>query len=325
MAHGPPGPSSGSFTPVLLENPGAGLFAGYTPLPRRLRRAVWSRRRSSPRVPAHCHAPRRARAERARARAAPRGARPAQPGRHVLGLRGSARRGEDLPALPHPPDALRGGLGPHGAGLEQRVRALGLFLDDVYGDQRILKEERVPRDARARLRAVPEAGPRPAAPGRRAHPHRGRRHHPRSGRDLPGPRGQPPHAVRRLLRPGEPAHQQARPAAPAGQGARAAGRPLPGPARRDAALGVAREPERHERRRAHAGALQLGLFRAQLPRAHDGARARAGPRPVRRSGRGLLSGRRAALAGSTSSTAASTRRSSTPRPSAPTACSACAA
>ncbi|KYF86060.1 hypothetical protein BE20_30230 [Sorangium cellulosum] len=31
-------------------------------------------------------------------------------------------------------------------GLEQRVRALGLFLDDVYGDQRILKDERVPRD-----------------------------------------------------------------------------------------------------------------------------------------------------------------------------------
>ncbi len=29
-------------------------------------------------------------------------------------------------------------------GLEQRVRALGLFLDDVYGDQRILAEKRIP-------------------------------------------------------------------------------------------------------------------------------------------------------------------------------------
>lgn len=31
-------------------------------------------------------------------------------------------------------------------GLEQRVRALGLFLDDVYGDQRILREDPVLRD-----------------------------------------------------------------------------------------------------------------------------------------------------------------------------------
>jgi uncharacterized circularly permuted ATP-grasp superfamily protein len=31
-------------------------------------------------------------------------------------------------------------------GLAQRVRALGLFLDDVYGEQRILEEGRIPRD-----------------------------------------------------------------------------------------------------------------------------------------------------------------------------------
>jgi len=31
-------------------------------------------------------------------------------------------------------------------GLEQRVRALGLFLDDIYGDQRILVEGRIPRE-----------------------------------------------------------------------------------------------------------------------------------------------------------------------------------
>ena len=32
------------------------------------------------------------------------------------------------------------------AGLRQRVHALNLFLGDVYGEQRILKEGRVPRD-----------------------------------------------------------------------------------------------------------------------------------------------------------------------------------
>ena len=31
-------------------------------------------------------------------------------------------------------------------GLAQRVHALGLFLDDIYGDQRILEEKRIPRD-----------------------------------------------------------------------------------------------------------------------------------------------------------------------------------
>jgi uncharacterized circularly permuted ATP-grasp superfamily protein len=31
-------------------------------------------------------------------------------------------------------------------GLHQRVRALGMFLDDIYGDQRILKEKRIPAD-----------------------------------------------------------------------------------------------------------------------------------------------------------------------------------
>ncbi|MCC6557291.1 MAG: circularly permuted type 2 ATP-grasp protein [Polyangiaceae bacterium] len=31
-------------------------------------------------------------------------------------------------------------------GLAQRVRTLGLFLDDVYGEQRILAEDRIPRD-----------------------------------------------------------------------------------------------------------------------------------------------------------------------------------
>src|SRR5919204_4672487 len=31
-------------------------------------------------------------------------------------------------------------------GLQQRLRALSMFLDDVYGDQRILAERRIPRE-----------------------------------------------------------------------------------------------------------------------------------------------------------------------------------
>ena len=40
-------------------------------------------------------------------------------------------------------------------GLEQRVRALGLFLDDVYGEQRMLAEQPVPARDRPRRQAVP--------------------------------------------------------------------------------------------------------------------------------------------------------------------------
>ena len=83
------------------------------------------------------------------------------------------------------------------------------------------------------------------------------------------------------------------------------------------------DPERVDRRRAHAGPVQLGLLRAQLPRAHDGPRAGRGARPVRRRRQGLRAHHARPAPRRTSSTAAPTTRSSTPRSSAPTACSAC--
>ena len=74
----------------------------------------------------------------------------------------------------------------------------------------------------------------------------------------------------------------------------------------------ARRTRRPARRRAHAGAVQLGLLRAQLPRAHDGHRARR-RRPTSSSTTTRSScARRAACGASTSSIAASTTPSSIP-------------
>ncbi len=67
-------------------------------------------------------------------------------------------------------------------GLVQRVRALELFLDDIYGDQRILADGAVPADLVLGLEELVPAAPRRAPGGRRAHPHRRDRPRPRSRR-----------------------------------------------------------------------------------------------------------------------------------------------
>ena len=65
-------------------------------------------------------------------------------------------------------------------GLQQRLRALGMFLDDIYGEQKILAAGVVPAEM-----VLGAAGYRPMlrghqAAGRRAHSHLRRRSDPRS-------------------------------------------------------------------------------------------------------------------------------------------------
>jgi uncharacterized circularly permuted ATP-grasp superfamily protein len=89
-------------------------------------------------------------------------------------------------------------------GVIQRVQALNLFLDDVYHDQKILKDGIVPAEL-----VLGNANYRPEMVGLDV-PHGTYVHVcgidicPRRGRHLPRAGGQCPHAVRRLLRGREP-------------------------------------------------------------------------------------------------------------------------
>ena len=94
-------------------------------------------------------------------------------------------------------------------GVAQRVRALNLFLDDLYGRQRILTEGVVPAElvfAGANLRRE-MIGLEPPG-GIFAHV-AGDRPDPRRRGPLPGAGGQPPDAVGRQLRAREPAGAEA--------------------------------------------------------------------------------------------------------------------
>ena len=89
--------------------------------------------------------------------------------------------------------------------------ALNMFLDDIYGEQKILQGGRHPGrpgPRRQALRAPSCAGIKAAR--RRAHPHRGHRPHPQPRRRVPRARGQPAHAVGRVVRGREPPGHQAR-------------------------------------------------------------------------------------------------------------------
>ena len=166
-------------------------------------------------------------------------------------------------------------------GLKQRIRALNMFIDDMYHEQRIVRDgvfpEYMAQSSKCFLNRC--AGLKPPK-GVWCHitgtdlVRDCRRHGLRAGRQSPLPLG-------RLLRPGEPRGHEAdlpadvrRPVDPAG------GR-LSRAAPQDAAV---HRPGRHARadgRGADAGHLQLGLFRALLPRPADGRRAGARPRPDR--------------------------------------------
>ena len=94
-------------------------------------------------------------------------------------------------------------------GLIQRLRALNLFIGDLYGEARVLADGIVPAEI---VKGSPELPARvhrhPAAAGH-VGPHQ--RQRPRAGRRrrVPGAGGQPPGAVRRVVHAREPADLQA--------------------------------------------------------------------------------------------------------------------
>ena len=90
------------------------------------------------------------------------------------------------------------------AALIQRVRALNLFLDDVYHGQRILRDGRIPAELVFGARALPPRDDRRRPARRRLRARRGRRPRARRARRVPRARGQPALALRRELHAREP-------------------------------------------------------------------------------------------------------------------------
>ena len=228
---------------AMLQSQSQGQAGGCSPATRRCRAPTTRCSTAAPRAPPFARVAqllgKLGKDELARAQSARR-ARAAQPGRDVLGLRRRARHREDLPVLPGAaPDRRRATGRTSSAGLQQRLRALGMFLDDIYGEQKILAAGVVPAEL-----VLGAAGYLPMLRGIK--PPGGVRIH-ISGIDLirdpaghvPRARGQPAHAVGRVVRAREPPDQQADVPARVRRRARASRRSLPDAPRRDAALGVA--------------------------------------------------------------------------------------
>ena len=166
------------------------------------------------------------------------------------------------------------------AGLRQRVRALNLFLDDIYHAQRILDAGVVPRELviyndqyRPQMRGV-------GVPGGHLRPHRRHRRGARRRRRVLRAGGQPARALGRVVHAREPQDDDAAVPGAVRAPVDRAGRALPGHAAREPALGRAGRGRGSDRGAADPGFVQLGLLRARLPRPADGHRAGRGPRPA---------------------------------------------
>ena len=140
-------------------------------------------------------------------------------------------------------------------GLKQRIRALNLFIDDIYHERRIVKDGVIPAhvlETAASLRAPCAGAESPAwhlvpCPG----------HGPGPAFCRPGvrARGQPPLSVRRLLRPPEPERDEAQVPAGLQRVTQPAGGRLPEPAARHV-----RVPRARARRVAAGGRATPGPY-----------------------------------------------------------------
>ncbi len=172
-------------------------------------------------------------------------------------------------------------------GVRQRVQALEAFLDDAYGRQNCVRDGVIP----AGLIASSQYFYRQAHGIHSANGVRiqvsGNRPHPRRARPDARARRQCARSVGRLLRHLQPPGHGPDAARALRLDAGAAGRRLPQQAARGPPC---LRPGGHrgaQRRRAHAGRLQLRLLRAHAPRAPHGRRARRGARPALRGRQGL--------------------------------------
>ncbi len=166
------------------------------------------------------------------------------------------------------------------AGLRQRVQALNLFIDDLYHDQRIIKDGVFPAEVLAK-----SVNFRPQCVG--VNPPLGIWAH-ICGSDLVRDGDGTLYVLEdnlrvpsgRLLHAGEPAGHQARLSRAVRALRAAAGRRLSVPALRYPGRDFAAPGGLSGSRGAHAGHLQLGLFRARLPGTADGLRAGRGARSL---------------------------------------------
>ena len=167
------------------------------------------------------------------------------------------------------------------AGLSQRIAALNLFIDDIYHDQRIIRDGVVPEHVIQTRLAFPPAMHRTQPAQGNLVPHHGDRPGPRSRRPVLRARGQSPLPVRRLVRAAESPVDEADVSRSLRARPRAARRRLLRPAVGRAAVADGRQDPIAERRPAHARVLQLGLLRAFVPGPADGHRPGRRPRPRR--------------------------------------------
>ncbi len=146
-------------------------------------------------------------------------------------------------------------------GLEQRVKALNLYLKDIYSRREILKAGIVPEDLVYQNPAFrPEMNGQKRA-ARPLRPHRRHRRGAGGSGDLLRPGRQCPHALRRLLHAGEPRdHDAAVPGAVRRQPRRAGGelhRRIAGDAE---IAGAAHGEQRSRRRGAHPGIYNSAYY-----------------------------------------------------------------
>ena len=195
-------------------------------------------------------AARRARLPPARGRA------PVPPHRHHLcGLRRRGRAGAPDPVRRHPAHPVGGRMGARARGLEQRVKAINLYIKDIYGAARDPARRR-----RARRPGVPESGlpagdERPEGAARHLCAYRRHRHRAGRRRRVLRAGGQCAHALRRLLHAGEPRDHAAAVSGAVLAPPRRAGRELSRRTARHAEIGgAAYRRGRPDRRAAHARA-----------------------------------------------------------------------
>ena len=192
-------------------------------------------------------------------------------GHHLQCLRRLRRHGADFSVRPDPAHRARREWERIERGLKQRIHALNEFIDDIYHDQKILKDKVIPEEIIRSAAVLPPAVPwhQPAAARLVSH-HRHRSGAARRRPDLRA-RGQSAGAVRRFLRAGEPRPDEAHVPAASSKACGSA----PWMIIRVSCWRLWRRLRRPARRQADRGAadarhVQLGLLRAQLPGAANG-------------------------------------------------------
>ena len=164
-------------------------------------------------------------------------------------------------------------------GVQQRVRALEVFLADVYDAGQVFTDGVIPRQVITTSLALPPRGRQRPAAQRRPRARQRHRPDPRQRRRVPGARGQRAGAVRGVVRDDQPPRDQRGAAGDDRRAPDPAGGRLSAAAAGRAAGRGARRRHRPDRRRAHPRGLQRRLLRARAAGPHDGRRAGRGTRP----------------------------------------------